>query len=146
MDLIAYKFTETELRFLCEQLGNIKPWGIFTEGGALSADECRQAMDSLRNKGFVAGEDSSASVNSVIALLIRSLGRAQRILVGAEEGFTAYICENISLLLIKDGGEGRFLLYPFQSESSLSEWLGENGIYQWDTLREEKFYNGKDNR
>lgn len=146
MDLIAYKFTETELRFLCEQLGNIKPWGIFTEGGALSGDECRQAMASLRNKGFVAGEDSSASVNSVIALLIRSLGKAQRILVGAEDGFTAYICENISLLLIKDGGEGRFLLYPFQSERSLSEWLGENGIYQWDTLREEEFYNGKDNR
>ena len=142
MDMIAYKFTKTELRFLCEHLGNIKPWGIFAKGGALSDDECRQAMDSLRNKGFITGEDSSASVNSVIALLIRSPGRAQQIFVGAQEGFTAYICDNISLLLIKDGGEGRFLLYPFQSESSLIEWLNENGIFQWDRLSKEEFYNG----
>lgn len=73
--MIAYKFTETELRFLCEHLGNIKPWGIFAKGGALSDDECCQAMDSLRNKGFITGEDSSASVNSVIAPFDKVAGK-----------------------------------------------------------------------
>lgn len=141
--MIAYIFTEKELKFLCGSLG---VRGLakhqFSENQLTDA-ECEQAIGTLAEKDFIAVQSGGITVNSGIALLIGALGKAKRILIGENEKiFTAYIAEEISLLLINDKNSGNYMLYPFETEDKLVERLHEENIFAWKDIRLEGKLNG----
>lgn len=137
--MIAYIFTETELKFLCGTLG-VKGLAKhqFSES-PLTDVECKQAVETLSEKDFIAVQNGGITVNSGIALLISVLGKAKRLLIGEDEKiFTAYIADEISLLLINDKNSGNYMLYPFEHEEKLVERLHEENIFTWKDIRLEE--------
>lgn len=140
--MIAYIFTETELKFLCGLLGVRGLAKHQFSDSSVSGAECEQAVRSLSEKDFVTVREDGITVNSGIALLIDSLGKAERLLIGeGEKIFTAYISAEISLLLINDANSGNYMLYPFENEEKLVERLHENSIFTWKDIRlEENLY------
>ncbi|MCX4374912.1 MAG: hypothetical protein OSJ61_01945 [Lachnospiraceae bacterium] len=141
--MISYIFTEPELKFLCGTLG---VRGLakhqFSENQLTDA-ECEQAIETLSEKDFIAAQSGGITVNSGIALLIGALGKARRLLIGEDEKiFTAYIADEISLLLINDKNSGNYMLYPFETEDKLVERLHEENIFAWKDIRLEEKLNG----
>lgn len=141
--MISYIFTESELKFLCGALG---VRGLakhqFSENQLTNA-ECEQAIETLSEKDFIAVQSGGITVNSGIALLIGALGKARRLLIGEDEKiFTAYIADEISLLLINDKNSGNYMLYPFETEEKLVERLHEENIFAWKDIRLEEKLNG----
>lgn len=141
--MIAYIFTEPELKFFCGALG---VRGLakhqFSEDPLTDA-ECEQAIGPLSEKDFIAVQNGGITVNSGIALLIGALGKAKRLLIGdMEKIFTAYIADEISLLLINDKNSGNYMLYPFENEDKLVERLHEENIFTWKDIRLEGKLNG----
>lgn len=137
--MIAYIFTEPELKFLCGAL-NVRGLAKhqFYENPLTDA-ECKQAVDTLSGKDFIDVQSGGIAVNSGIALLIGVLGKARRLLIGEDEKiFTAYITDEISLLLINDKNSGNYMLYPFEHEERLVERLHEENIFTWKDIRLEE--------
>lgn len=135
--MIAYIFTEKELKFLCAALsvrGLAKHQ--FNEN-PLTEKECSETVGTLSKKDFIAVQDGKMTVNSGIAFLIGALGKAKRLLIG-EGVFTAYICNEISLLLINDKNSKNYMLYPFESESELTKWLNNENIFTWKEIELEE--------
>ena len=134
--MIAYIFTEPELKFLCGAL-NVRGLAKhqFFES-TLTDVECKQAVETLLEKDFIAVQSGGIAVNSGISLLISALGKAKRLLIGEDEKiFTAYIANEISLLLINDKNSGNYMLYPFENEEKLVERLHEENIFTWKDIR-----------
>ena len=137
--MITYIFTEPELKFLCGAL-NVRGLAKhqFSESPLTDA-ECEQAIGTLSEKDFIAVQSSGITVNSGIDMLIGSLGKAKRLLIGdGEKFFTAYIANEISLLLINDKNSGNYMLYPFEHEEKLVEHLYEENIFTWEDIRLEE--------
>lgn len=131
--MIAYIFTEPELKFLC---GALNARGLekrrFSEE-TLTKEECAQAVQSLSEKSFVEIRGEKIIVDSGIVFLIAAMGMAGRLFAG--DNFTGYIAGEISLLLIDDPNSGSFMLYPFENEDNLIKWLYENEIYIWKDIK-----------
>ncbi len=137
--MIAYIFTEPELKFLCGAL-NVRGLAKhqFSENSLTDA-EYKQAVDTLSEKDFIAVQSDKITVNSGIALLIGALGKAKRLLIGENEKiFTAYIADEISMLLINDKNSVNYMLYPFEHEEKLVERLHEENIFTWKDIRLEE--------
>lgn len=137
--MIAYIFTEPELKFLCGALG---VRGLakhqFSENPLTDA-EYEQAIGTLSEKDFIAVKSGGITVNSGISLLVGALGKAKRLLIGEDEKiFTAYIANEISLLLINDKNSGNYMLYPFEHEELLVGRLHEENIFTWKDIRLEE--------
>lgn len=137
--MITYIFTEPELKFLC---GALNVCGLakhqFSKSPLTDA-ECEQAIGTLSEKGFIAVQSGGITVNSGIAMLIGALGKAERLLIGEDKKiFTAYIADEISLLLINDKNSGNYMLYPFEHEEKLVERLHEENIFTWKDIRLEE--------
>lgn len=134
--MIAYIFTEQELKFLCRAL-NVR--GLAKHqfpDSALTDIEYGQAVQSLSEKKFITVQNSNIIVNSGIAVLIKTFGTAKHLLVGDNDRiFTAYINDGISVLLINDMNSSNYMLYPFEDENNLVERLHENNIYTWKDIR-----------
>lgn len=104
----------------------------------ITAKEWAQTEDTLAEKGF-AVKDVGITIDSGIAFMIRSMGKAERLFIGdGERKFTAYICPKISLLLINDANSRNYMLCPFENEDILAEYLNENGLYEWNDIRLEE--------
>lgn len=102
----------------------------------LTETDCKAVIKNLSQKGFIAKREDKISVNSGIAFMISSLGKAKRLFIQKHERvFTAYICGEISLLLINDTKSNNYMLYPFENEDKLVEWLNENNIFNWEDAR-----------
>lgn len=134
--MIAYTFTEPELKFLC---GALNVCGLakhqFSEISLTDA-ECKQAVETLSEKDFITVQSGGITVNSGIAMLIGALGKAKKLLIGEDEKiFTAYIADEISLLLINAKNSGNYMLYPFEHEEMLVERLHEENIFTWKDIR-----------
>ena len=134
--MIAYIFTEPELKFLCGAL-NVRGLAKhqFSESPLTDA-ECEQAIGTLSEKDFISVQSGGIAVNSGIAMLIGTLGKAEKLFIGRNEKiFTAYIADEISLLLINDKNSGNYILYPFEHEEKLVERLHEENIFTWKEIR-----------
>lgn len=136
--MIGYIFTENELKLLCGAM-NIRALAKHQFPNMnITAKEWAQAEDTLAEKGF-AVKDGGITIGSGIALMIRSMGKAERLFIGdGERKFTAYICPKISLLLINDVNSRNYMLCPFENEDFLAEYLNENGLYEWKDIRVEE--------
>lgn len=135
--MTAYIFTEKELKFLCAALGIRGLAKHQFNENPLTEEECSEAVVTLSKKDFIAAQNGKMTVNSGIALLIGALGKAKRLLIG-EGVFTAYICDEISLLLINDKNSKNYMLYPFESEEKLAERLNEENILTWKEIELEE--------
>lgn len=131
--MIAYIFTEQELKFLCGALGVRGLEKRRFSDKPLTEEECTQALQSLSEKSFIDFRGKNFVIDSGIAFLIVSVGKAERLLAG--DGFTGYIAAEISLLLRDDPNSGSFMLYPFENEDNLIKWLYENEIYIWKDIK-----------
>ena len=141
--MIAYIFTESELKFLCGALGVRGLAKHQFPESPLTDVECKHAIGTLSEKDFIAVQSGGITVNSGIALLIGALGKAKRLFIGdSEKIFTAYIADEISLLLINDKNSGNYMLYPFETEDKLVERLHEENIFTWKDIRLEENLNG----
>ncbi len=134
--MIAYIFTEQELKFLC---GALDVRGLAKHqisDSPVTDAEREQALRTLLEKDFVRTSGDKIIVNSGIALLIGEFEKAKRLLIGYNGRlFTAYIAAEISVLLINDNNSGKYMLYPFENEDNLIKWLHENNIFIWRDIR-----------
>lgn len=143
MIIIAYIFTKSELKFLCGAL-NVRGLAKHQFSDEPLTDKlCAEAVQALSGKAFITVSNDKITVNSGIAFLIDALGKAYRLFIGEDEKiFTAYIADEISLLLINDKNSGKYMLYPFENEEKLVEWLNDNNIFTWKDIRLEEKING----
>lgn len=131
--MISYIFTENELKLLCG-LMKLKalPVHQFSEN-ELTEDEYIKALEGLQRKSFVTLHNESAVINSGIYVMLDEMSKAERIYRNiGKTVFTAYACKNISLLLLSRSN--RLMLYPFEKEKLLKEWLKENEILHYEEI------------
>lgn len=134
--MIAYIFTEQELKFLCEALGVRGLAKHQFSDSPVTDVEREQAVRTLSEKDFIQKRGGRIIVNSGIALLMGEFKKARRLLIGDNgRHFTAYITAGISVLLINDKNSGKYMLYPFENEDDLIKWLHENNIFMWRDIR-----------
>ena len=137
--MIAYIFSENELKFLCGKLGVHRLAKHQFKNNIIDESGCEQALCSLSDKGFASVQCSNVFLNSAIAMFINAFNKAERLLIGnGERKFTAYLTADITFLLINDENSENFLLYPYENEDALVKWLNENGIYEWIDIRLEE--------
>ncbi|MCM1060282.1 MAG: hypothetical protein NC452_08300 [Eubacterium sp.] len=134
--MIAYIFTEPELKFLCDALSVRGLAAHQFPESTLTGAEYEQAVHTLSKKNFIGVNNDKITVDSGIALFIGTFGNAVRLLIGeGEKIFTAYINDEISLLLKNDLNSGNYMLYPFETEEKLVEYLHEENIFTWKDIR-----------
>lgn len=134
--MISYIFTEPELKLLCGAL-NVRGLAKHQFPDSTLTDiEYGQAVQSLSTKKFITVQNDNIVINSGIVVLIKTFGTAKRLFIGDKDRlFTAYINDDISVLLINDINSSNYMLYPFEDENTLVERLHENNIYTWKDIR-----------
>ena len=131
--MISYIFSENELKLLC---GLMKIEALsrhqFSEN-ALTDIEYMSALESLQKKNFIVLRNEIAEINSGIYVMLDSMSKAVKLYrnMGGTV-FTAYICEDMSLLLLSKGI--RLFLYPFENEQLLKDWLVKNEILNYEEI------------
>lgn len=132
--MISYIFTENEMKLLCGLMKlEILSVHQFSDR-KLTEDEYSQALESLQRKSFVTVHGGDAEINSGIYIMLDEMNNAEKIYRNTGETiFTAYICKYMSLLLIHRSN--RLMLYPFENENLLDEWLKENEILHYEVIK-----------
>lgn len=135
--MILYIFSESELKYLCLAMKlNILPRHRFKHESSLDIDKAKSL---LIQKRFISIKNGRITVNSGIELFLKEMNSAERVFIGKEgRRFTAYISQRCSVLLIDDTNSKNLMLYPFESEDELVDWLYSEKIYLWEDYRLEK--------
>lgn len=135
--MISYIFSTSEFKFLCSAMKlNILTKHRFEQENSLDIDKARSL---LIQKEFISVKNEQITVNSGIELFLKEMNSAERVFIGKENRcFTAYISQRCSVLLIDDTNSKNLMLYPFESENKLVDWLYCEKIYSWEDYRLEK--------
>lgn len=135
--MISYIFSTSEFKFICSAMKlNILSKHRFEQESSLDIDKARSL---LIQKGFISVKNEQITVNSGIELFFKEMNSAERVFIGKESRcFTAYISRRCSVLLIDDTNSKNLMLYPFESENELVDWLYSEKIYSWEDYRLEK--------
>lgn len=135
--MISYIFSTLEFKFLCSAMKlNILTKHRFEQENSLDIDKARSL---LIQKGFISVKNEQITVNSGIELFLKEMNSAERVFIRKESRcFTAYISQRCSVLLIDDTNSKNLMLYPFESENKLVDWLYCEKIYSWEDYRLER--------
>lgn len=135
--MISYIFSTSEFKFLCSAMKlNILTKHRFEQENSLDIDKARSL---LIQKGFISVKNEQITVNSGIELFLKEMNSAERVFIRKESRcFTAYISQRCSVLLIDDTNSKNLMLYPFESENKLVDWLYCEKIYSWEDYRLER--------
>lgn len=131
--MISYIFTENELKLLCGIMKlDALPIHQISDR-TLTEEEYSKALESLQKKSFMVLRDGTAEINSGIYVMLDAMRNAAKLYRNmGKTVFTAYICEKISLLLLSKNAH--LLLYPFENEKLLKDWLKENEITNYEEI------------
>lgn len=135
--MITYIFTRNEFKFIASAMELPVLPKHMIDDDPLSDAECAEAERSLEQKHFCRFRIGGGSIEAGIAFLFKTMGSADRVLIGGdEEKFTAFI--GVCSILLCEYPENKLAVIPFETEDGLVKALHERNIHKWNDIRLEE--------